>query len=41
MKVTPEIDRRVYELAEGYLPGLNITGVTQTLIKKIPESIIA
>jgi len=34
MKVTPEIDRRAYELAKGYLPGLNITGVTQTLIEK-------
>jgi hypothetical protein len=34
MKATPEIDRRAYELAKGYLPGLNITGVTQTLIEK-------
>ena len=34
MKATPEIDRRAYELAKGYLPGLNITGVTQALIEK-------
>jgi hypothetical protein len=34
MKATPEIDRKAYELAKGYLPSLNITGVTQTLIEK-------
>ena len=34
MKATPEIDRRAYELAKGYLPGLNTTGVTQALIEK-------
>ncbi|MGV8175731.1 MAG: hypothetical protein ACP5OU_08535 [Methanothrix sp.] len=34
MKATPEIDRRAYELAKGYLPGLNITGVTETLIER-------
>ncbi|MFZ2470707.1 MAG: hypothetical protein WAW52_02070 [Methanothrix sp.] len=34
MKPDPEIDRRVYELAKGYLPSLGIPGVTQTLIEK-------
>ena len=34
MKAIPEIDRSAYELAKGYLPGLNITGVTQTSIEK-------
>ncbi len=34
MKATPEIDRKAYELAESYLPGLKIPGVTQMLIEK-------
>lgn len=34
MNATPDIDRKAYELARGYLPSLNITGVTQTLIEK-------
>jgi len=34
MKATPKGDRKAYELAKGYLPSLNITGVTQTLIEK-------
>ncbi len=34
MIVTPEIDRKAYELAKGYLPSLGITGVTHTLIEK-------
>ena len=28
-----EIDRQVYQLAKGYLPSLNIAGVTSTLIE--------
>lgn len=34
MKTTLEIDRQIYELARGYLPSLNIPGVTQALIEK-------
>lgn len=34
MKATSEIDSKAYELAKGYLPSLNITGVTQELIEK-------
>ena len=33
-KATPEIDRKVFELAKGYLPSLKITGVTENLIEK-------
>lgn len=34
MKANPRIDRKAYELAESYLPGLKIPGVTQVLIEK-------
>jgi hypothetical protein len=34
MKPTPEIDQQAYELAKGYLPSLEIPGVTEDLIKK-------
>lgn len=34
MKLTSHIDRQAYELAKGYLPSLNIDGVTESLIEK-------
>ncbi len=34
MNAKNEIDRQVYELAKGYLPTLNVAGVTSTLIEK-------
>ncbi len=34
MKLTSNIDRQAYELAKGYLPGLNIDGVTELLVEK-------
>lgn len=34
MKSNPKRDRQIYELARGYLPSLNIIGVTDTLIEK-------
>lgn len=34
MKLTSHIDRQAYELAKGYLPSLNIDGVTESLVEK-------
>jgi hypothetical protein len=34
MKITPEIDRKAYELAKNYLFNLEIPELTQTLIEK-------
>ncbi len=34
MKPNPEIDKRAWKLAKGYLPGLGIPGVTEDLIEK-------
>jgi hypothetical protein len=34
MKLISHIDRQAYELAKGYLPSLNIDGVTESLVEK-------